>query len=206
MIARVTEKKRQELRRFEKEYRHVIKDFDFKPGTLVQVRNTRIEKSLDRKMYPRYIGPMIVIRRTKGGAYILAEMDGMVLKEKVAAFRVLPHVARYEPIELPENIHDLIDLSPDQLHKMVEEDNVEEGWAPGRDYVFDAIPNLRMPAYDDNSEIIEQKEREDGEIGETDAQDSDNETENAEGEQEDPSMDEPVGVRTRSQRKKSKNN
>jgi hypothetical protein len=73
-----------------------------KPGDLVQVRNTRIEK------YPRYVGPMIVIRRTRGGAYILAEMDGTVLKEKVAAFRVLPHKV-WKKITLPDNIHQLID-------------------------------------------------------------------------------------------------
>ena len=133
-----------------------IKDFDFKPGTLVQVRNTRIEKSLDRKMHPRYMGPMIVIRRTKGGAYILAEMDGSVLREKVAAFRVLPHKARYEPIALPDNIHDLIDLDPLQLRQMVEEEEVDESYSPGRDLVFDAIPNLRMPVYDQDGELVEQ--------------------------------------------------
>jgi hypothetical protein len=155
MIARVDETKRVELKRFEKKYRHVIKDWKFEPGTLVQVRNTRIEKSLDRKMYPRYIGPMIVIRRTKGGAYILAEMDGTVLREKVAAFRVLPHKARYEPIELPKNIHELIDLSPDDLRKMVQEDDEsDESWQPGKDFVFDYMPNLRKPIYK-NNEIIE---------------------------------------------------
>ena len=137
MMTRVDENKRKELRRFEKEHRHVIKDFDFKPGTLVQVHNTRIEKSLDRKMHPRYMGPMIMIRRTKGGAYILAEMDGSVLREKVAAFRVLPHKARYEPIALPDNIHDLIDLDPLQLRQMVEEEQVDESYSLGRDLVFD---------------------------------------------------------------------
>src|SRR5271156_6475535 len=36
--------------RFEKEHAHTIKDFNFKPGDLVLVRNTAIEKSLNRKM------------------------------------------------------------------------------------------------------------------------------------------------------------
>ena len=92
-------------------------------------------------MYARYKGPMVVIRRAHGGAYILAEMDGTVLKDKVAAFRVMPHWARYKPIELPEDIHELIDLNPDQLEAMVEDNDEVE---VGRDFIFDAIPNLRI--------------------------------------------------------------
>ena len=155
MIDRVSERKLSELRKFEKKYRHVIKDWDFKPGTLVQVRNTRIEKNLDRKMYPRYLGPMIVIKRSRGGAYILAEMDGTVLREKVAAFRVLPHKARYEPIELPANIHDLIDLNSEQLKTLVEDNSTELPWSPGKDYIFEGMPNMKVPVYDNNGEVIE---------------------------------------------------
>ena len=149
MRERVDENKRIALIKFEKEFGNTIRDYDFKPGTLVQVRNTQIEKSLDRKMYPRYKGPMIVIRRTKGGSYVIAEMDGSVLKEKVAAFRVLPHAARYEPIQLPENIHDLIDLDSEQLEAMIEEDNENPKNA---DFIFDAIPNLRLDGEDSDAE------------------------------------------------------
>ena len=94
-------------------------------------------------MYARYFGPLVVIRRTKGGSYILAEMDGMVLKEKVAAFRILPHVARYEPIELPQNIHDLIDLNKEQLEHLVNEED-DSNDPLQEDLIFDAIPNLRI--------------------------------------------------------------
>lgn len=43
--------------RFEREHAHTIRDFDFQPGSLVLMRNTAIEKSLSRKMRPRYTGP-----------------------------------------------------------------------------------------------------------------------------------------------------
>ena len=143
MMRRVDQNKRKELRVFELKYRTTIKDWNFEPGRLVQVRNSGIEKNLDQKMYARYFGPLVVIRRTKGGSYILAEMDGTVLKEKVAAFRILPHVARYEPIELPQNIHDLIDLNKEQLEHLVnEEDNGNDPLQ--EDLIFDAIPNLRI--------------------------------------------------------------
>ena len=52
----------------------------------------------------------------------MAEMDGTVLKEKVGAFRALPHISHYEPIKLLEDIHELIDLSAEQLEVMVNDE------------------------------------------------------------------------------------
>jgi hypothetical protein len=43
------------------------------------MRNTQIEKSLNKKMRARYIGPLIVVSRNYGGAYILAELDAIPL-------------------------------------------------------------------------------------------------------------------------------
>ena len=143
MVERITENKRKNLRKFERDYMHTIKPYDFKPGTLVQVRNTQIEKNLDRKMFPRYFGPCIVIRRTKGGSYILAEMDGTLMRGKYGAFRVLPHVTRYQPIELPENIDRLIHMSKDKLDQLVEEED-EVDYGPDKDYIFERVPNLRI--------------------------------------------------------------
>jgi hypothetical protein len=47
--------------RFEREHSATIQDFDFNRGDLVLIRNTAIEKALNRKMRPRYFGPMIVL-------------------------------------------------------------------------------------------------------------------------------------------------
>ena len=43
---------------------------------------------------PRYIGPMVVVKRTRGGAYRLAEVDGAVSRLRYAAFRLIPYYAR----------------------------------------------------------------------------------------------------------------
>lgn len=61
------------------------------PGALVLVRNSRVEKELDQKMKPRYLGPMVVVRHTFGGSYILAELDGLVSKMRYAAFHLIPY-------------------------------------------------------------------------------------------------------------------
>ena len=122
-------------RRFEKEHKVTMKDFDFKLGDLVLVRNTAIEKALNRKMRARYLGPLIVISRNKGGAYIVAELDGSVFDRPIAAFRVIPYFPR-KALELPP-LDKLLDISNARLTQMKEsavvdpeEDDEEESPSP----------------------------------------------------------------------------
>ena len=89
--------------------------------------------------------------------------------------------ARYEPIELPEDIHELIDLTAEQLQTLEEEDNEGEDNRDGNingDFIFDAIPNLRLPEtntdLDPETQIWEEDEIEDSA---EDLQDSDDDQE-----------------------------
>jgi hypothetical protein len=99
---------------FEKKHEITIRDFKFRKGDLVLLRNTTVEKHLNRKMRPRYLGPLIVISRNFGGAYILCELDGSVLHRPVAAFRVIPYFARTS-IPLPDGF---IDIDTKRLREM----------------------------------------------------------------------------------------
>lgn len=78
----------------EEEHRRNTIDFDFKPGALVLVRNSVIDKDLGSKTKPRYLGPMLVVRRTAGGSYVLAELDGAISKLRYGAARLFPYFPR----------------------------------------------------------------------------------------------------------------
>ena len=136
MRKKADKEKRERVAKYEEDNAATIKDYCFQKGDLVLMRNTVIEKSLNKKMKSRYLGPLVVVSRNKGGAYILAELDGTVLQWPAAAFRIIPYHAR-KRIELPPNIHDFVDVSSKALGEMRESSeagNVE-------DFAFKGMPD-----------------------------------------------------------------
>jgi hypothetical protein len=76
-----------------------MRDYNFERSNLVLLHNTQIEKALNRKMRPRYLGLLIVITRNYGGAYILCELDRTVFHRPVAALMILSSEIQTKPLK-----------------------------------------------------------------------------------------------------------
>lgn len=113
---------------FERKFAHTVRDYKFTPGNLVLVRNTRIEKELNRKSKPRYLGPYVVVRQTKGGSYILSELNGAISATRYAKFRVIPYKAR---IRMTEAIEEVVSRGTAELDRLAENDSETDWWDPG---------------------------------------------------------------------------
>ena len=79
---------------FERRFAKRISTHEFNPGDFVLMRNSQVEKEMNRKTKSRYLGPFVIIQHTQGGAYDLREVNGGVKRNKVAAFRLVPYIAR----------------------------------------------------------------------------------------------------------------
>ena len=107
MQEKVTAYRRKAIEHFEKDHISRIKDFDFSPGDLVLLRNSRIKESLNRKTKPRYIGPMLVVCRKRNTSYVIAELDGAQSQQHVAGFRLIPYFLRHRTeVPIVSNIPD----------------------------------------------------------------------------------------------------
>jgi hypothetical protein len=76
---------------YSEKYKHLIKNYLFEPGDVVLVRNTVDKGSLSGRNRDRWWGPVIVVQRTKGGAYIICECNRAVWQKKIGHFRVIPY-------------------------------------------------------------------------------------------------------------------
>ena len=78
MREKVTKEKIRRTLQLERDLQHKIEEFDLGLGSLVLVKNSAIEMLADRKIKPRYLGLMVVVRKLQEGTYILAELDSSV--------------------------------------------------------------------------------------------------------------------------------
>lgn len=120
---------------FNYRYQKRLQKSEYKKGSLVLVRNTRLEMTLNKfKLDPRYLGPYEVVQQTARGNYILKELDGTVHMEPYAAFRLISYVTRndpilYDDIEEESNIQQNDQTAPDYLNyrnREIEFDNYDE--------------------------------------------------------------------------------
>ncbi|EGN94244.1 hypothetical protein SERLA73DRAFT_155609 [Serpula lacrymans var. lacrymans S7.3] len=95
---------------FEKLYARRMFKNEYQPGELVLVRNTQVEKELDRKESLVTMALMKLCDVLKEDHMLLKEMDGSVSRRGIAAFRLLPYFNRHSmPLldELDDHDNDL---------------------------------------------------------------------------------------------------
>jgi len=96
----------------------LIKNFNFKKETLVLVRNSYHNDNIGGKTKLWYFGPMVVVQYMTGGSYVLAEMDGTILKLCFAAFWLIPyHTCDCRSVPLMCLISEDIDKFIGETHK-----------------------------------------------------------------------------------------
>ena len=68
-----------------------IKDFDFKKGNLVLLRNSRIKESLNWKTKPHHIGPMLIVCKKRNISYVIVEFNSVQSQQHVAGSHLIPY-------------------------------------------------------------------------------------------------------------------
>ena len=147
MWAKVSEDKVKWLLQYEKDHKAVIKDYNFDMGDLILIRNTAVEKSLDKKMKARYLGPMVVIRCTKGSSYVVAELNGVLWQQKVGAFHCIPYYM-CKHIDLPDNVLEWLEISEEGLQRILNSKEDENEWTGEDDLTFG---NMRLGDTNDDT-------------------------------------------------------
>jgi hypothetical protein len=128
------------IREFKRHFRANIKSHNFQPGAYVLVCNLKVEYELSKKTKPHYLGPMVVVRRTKGGSYMLAELDGAISKLRFAVFRVIPY---YPCCDEHISVTEMTGVDDESIDEMEASETVEpeEDDPEGALYIF--IPTFQ---------------------------------------------------------------
>ena len=78
MREKFTKEKIRRTLQLEKDLQHKIEKFDLGPESFVLVKNSAIKMFTNKKMKPRYLGSMVVMRKLQGDTYILAKLNSSV--------------------------------------------------------------------------------------------------------------------------------
>src|SRR5882724_5041614 len=116
MLTKVLKARKQSAAEFVKCFSSTIQDYNFQVGSLVLVCNSRIEKELNHKTKPQFLGPMVIVHQTQGGAYILAELNGAISRLQYATFCIIPYLARFPDHILVTSLMDEAKLEDVQIH------------------------------------------------------------------------------------------
>ena len=126
-IGEASEKVRKERQKaadyfFERNKARMIENA-YLPGMVVLVWNNSLEFQFGNKGALRWMGPYVVVQRRPTGSYVLAELDGAVMKKPVAAKRLkLYHyreikepIVRFEWVGRAEEEYDIVDENEEDL-------------------------------------------------------------------------------------------
>ena len=83
---------------FEKIFNRRIKNYVFRKRDLVLIRNSQVEKELDKKTKPHYLGSYEIYKQTKGESYIIKELNKAIFCRDIIQFRIIPYIPRNEQI------------------------------------------------------------------------------------------------------------
>jgi hypothetical protein len=103
---RLTKSQYRSKAQFKQAHASALQREPFALGTPVLVRNSRFDNKINAKSHNRWLGPYVVVRVGRNGAYRLAELNGAVLAEPVAASRVIQFYPRHE---LRVKLEDILD-------------------------------------------------------------------------------------------------
>ena len=75
---------------------------------------------MNAKFKERFMGPYAVVARTTGGNYVLCDLNGVVLRDKIAKFRVIPFFARRDPLHLGGQFFRKLERIKDSVLRVVD--------------------------------------------------------------------------------------
>ena len=100
-------------------------------SNIILIHNSKVEKELNHKTKPQYLGPMVVLHQTTGRSYVLAELDGSVSKLCFVAFHIIPYYPRFHSSIPVTHLSGFDDQTLDELAAEDDEELDDEDSEPG---------------------------------------------------------------------------